>query len=224
MVSVVFVVGVSVPAVGGRGGKRGVKRGPPLPAGVEAPWDGGKRSVKERETETTPACGWEATGGRREAGCETGTAPACGWEAAVGRREAEHETETTPASQKTPVMDVSRQARAVSVSFGPRNGKTGAVSVSFGPQNSTTRAARVSYDAVGAAKRTGEGRHNGRTRPLGRPRAPPSPRGPITRHAHCPLDSLPTGTVSMKCHTHPECTRLSLLTEPPVRVRGALRS
>ena len=57
MVSVVFVVGVSVPAVGGRGGKRGVKRGPPLPAGVEAPWDGGKRSVKERETETTPARG-----------------------------------------------------------------------------------------------------------------------------------------------------------------------
>ena len=76
MVSVLFVVGVSVPAVGGRGGKRGVKPGPPLPAGVEAPWDGGKRSVKERETETTPACGWEAT---------------------VGRREAEHETETTPA-------------------------------------------------------------------------------------------------------------------------------
>lgn len=48
MVSVVFVVGVSVPAVGGRGGKRGVKRGPPLPAGVEAPWDGGKRNMKPR--------------------------------------------------------------------------------------------------------------------------------------------------------------------------------
>ena len=114
----------------------------------------------------------------------------------MGRREAEHETETTPASQKTPVMDVSRQARAVSVSFGPRNGKTGAAQVSTStqnsktgaaqvstsPQNSTTRAAQVSTspqnsktgaawvstDAVGAAKRTGGGRRNGRTRPRGR--------------------------------------------------------
>ncbi|EFU61223.1 conserved hypothetical protein, partial [Actinomyces sp. oral taxon 180 str. F0310] len=31
-------------------------------------------------------------------GGETKTTPARGWEATVGRREAEHETETTPAS------------------------------------------------------------------------------------------------------------------------------
>ncbi len=75
MISVAPVVGASVPTVGGRGGKRGVKPGPPPPAGGrqpptssstpphkppppaggEAPWGGGKRSVKERETETTPA-------------------------------------------------------------------------------------------------------------------------------------------------------------------------
>ena len=183
----------------------------------------------------------------------------------MGRREAEHETETTPASQKTPVMDVSRQARAVSVSFGPRNGKTGAVSVSFdlrngktgavsvsfGPrngktgaaqvstspqnsktgaaqvststQNSKTGAAQVSYEAVGA-KQTGGGRRNGRTRPRGRhvPRhhpVDPSPGVPI------PLRPITLWCRrSMKCHTHPECTRLSPLTEPPARVRGALRS
>ena len=35
--------------------------------------------------------------GRREAEHETETTPACGWEATVGRREAEHETETAPA-------------------------------------------------------------------------------------------------------------------------------
>ena len=117
-------------------------------------------------------------------------------------------------------MDVSRQARAVSVSFGPRNGKTGAVSVSTSPQNSTTRAAqvstspqnnttgaaqvststqnsttgaaRLSYEAVGATKRTGGGRRNGRTRPRGRhvPRhhpADPSPGMPIAPETHCPL-------------------------------------
>ncbi len=75
MVSVAPIVGVSVPTVGGRGGKRSVKprppppaggrqpptssstppHKPPPPAGGEAPWGGGKRSVKERETETTPA-------------------------------------------------------------------------------------------------------------------------------------------------------------------------
>lgn len=47
-----------------------MKPEPPLPAGVEAPWDGGKQSVKERETETTPACGWGDPVGRREAECE----------------------------------------------------------------------------------------------------------------------------------------------------------
>ena len=74
----------------------------------------------------------------------------------MGRREAEHETETTPASQKTPIMDVSRQARAVSVSFGPRNGKTGAVSVSFGPRNSKTRAAQVSTSPQNSTTRAAQ--------------------------------------------------------------------
>lgn len=141
-----------------------MKPRPPLPAGGETPWDGGKRSVKERETGATPA------------------------------------------SRKSPVMDVSRQARVAWVSFGPRNGKTGAAWVSTNtqnsetgaawvstsPQNSTTRAAQVSTDAVGAAKRTGGGRRNGRTRPRGRhvPRhhpADPSPGVPIALEAPCPL-------------------------------------
>lgn len=66
-------------------------------------------------------------------------------------------------------MDVSRQARAVSVSFGPQNSETGAVWVSTStqnsearvvwvstnPQNSKARVTWVSTDAVGAAKRTG---------------------------------------------------------------------
>ena len=51
-------------------GRRAVKPRPPLPAGGETPWDGGKQSVKERETETTPACGWGDPVGRREAECE----------------------------------------------------------------------------------------------------------------------------------------------------------
>lgn len=136
MVPVAPVVGASVPTVGGRGGKRSVKPGPPPPAGGEAPWGGGKRSVKERETETTPA------------------------------------------SQKTPVTDVSRQARAVWVSTSPQNSKTGAV--------------WVSTDAVGAAKRTGGDRRNGRTRPRGRhvPRhhpVDPSPGMPIALETHWPM-------------------------------------
>ncbi len=104
-----------------------MKPGPPPPAGVEAPWDGGKRSVKERETETTPA------------------------------------------SRKSPVMDVSRQARVawvssdaqnsearvVWVSTSPQNSKARVAWVSTSPQNSETGAAQVSYEAVGAAKRTG---------------------------------------------------------------------
>ena len=184
----------------------------------------------------------------------------------MGRREAEHETETTPASQKTPVMDVSRQARAVSVSFGPRNGKTGAAQVSTNPQNSTTRAAqvstnprngktgaaqvststqnsttgaaqvstspqnsttgaaRVSYAAVGASKRTGGA---DTTAALGRAVGTCPAITPWTHHPACPLPLRPIALWcrrSMKCHTHPECTRLSPLTEPPARVRGALRS
>ena len=170
----------------------------------------------------------------------------------MGRREAEHETETTPASQKTPVMDVSRQARAVSVSFGPRNGKTGAAQVSTSPQNSTTGAAQVSTspqnsttgaaqvstspqnsktgaawvstDAVGAAKRTGGA---DATAALGRAVGTRPAITPWTHHPACPLPLRPIALWcrrSMKCHTHPECTRLSPLTEPPARVRGALRS
>mgnify|MGYP001142511994 CR=1 FL=1 len=143
------------------------------------------------ETGAAPARGWEATADLFiDAAAQT--APARGWEATVERREAEHETETTPASQKTPVMDVSRQARAVSVSFGPRNGKTGAAQVSTSTQNSKTGAAQVSTDAVGAAKRTGGDRRNGRTRPRGRhvPRhhpVDPSPGMPIALETHWPM-------------------------------------
>ena len=76
-----------------------VKPRPPLPAGGEARWGGGKRSVKERETETTPA------------------------------------------SQKTPVMDVSRLARVVWVSTSTQNSEARVVWVSTNPQNSKTGAA-----------------------------------------------------------------------------------
>ena len=114
-------------------------------------------------------------------------------------------------------MDVSRQARAVSVSFGPRNGKTGAAQVSTSPQNSTTRAAQVSTnpqnsttrvawvstnpqnsktgavwvstDAVGAAKRTGGDRRNGRTRPRGRH---------VPRHH--PVDPSPGMPIALETH------------------------
>lgn len=79
--------------------------------------------------------------GRTEAEHETETTPACGWEATVGRREAEHETETTPASQKTPVMDVSRLARVVWVSTSTQNSEARVVWVSTNPQNSKTGAA-----------------------------------------------------------------------------------
>ena len=114
-------------------------------------------------------------------------------------------------------MDVSRQARAVSVSFGPRNGKTGAAQVSTSPQNSTTGAAqvstnpqnsttrvawvstspqisetgaaRLSYEAVGATKRTGGGRRNGRTRPRGRH---------VPRHH--PVDPSPGVPIALEAH------------------------
>lgn len=75
MVSVAPVVGASVPTVGGRGGKR---------------------SVKERETETAPADrpqDFPARGKKalKQEDSETGTAPARGWGGPVGRREAERE-------------------------------------------------------------------------------------------------------------------------------------
>ena len=50
---------------------------------------------------------------------------------------------------------------------------------------------------------------------------------PRTHHPACPLPLRPIAhwcRRSIKCHTHVECTRLSPLTEPPARVRGALRS
>lgn len=166
MVSVAPVVGASVPAVGGRGGKRSVKeretgaapadqpqevpargkkalkqeggetgpvkpRPPPL-AGGEARWDGGKRSVKERETETTPA------------------------------------------SRKSPVMDVSRLARVAWVSTNPQNSKTGA--------------AQVSYEAVGAAKRTGGA---DATTALGRAVGTCPAITSWTHHPACPLPLRP---------------------------------
>lgn len=75
MVSVVFVVGVSVPAVGGRGGKRGVKERETGAAPADQPQE-------------VPARGKKAL---KQEGGETGTAPACGWGGPVGRREAERE-------------------------------------------------------------------------------------------------------------------------------------
>lgn len=108
--------------------------------------------MKERETGTAPADrpqGFPARGKKalKQEDSETGTAPPAGGEAPRdgGKRSVkERETETTPASQKTPVMDVSRQARAVWVSSDARNGKARVAWVSTSPQNSTTRAARVS--------------------------------------------------------------------------------
>ena len=144
-------------------GRRAVKPRPPLPAGVEAPWDGGKQSVKERETETTPA------------------------------------------SQKTPVMDVSRQARVVWVSTStqnskaraawvstsPQNSTTRAAQVSTSPQNSTTGAAQVSCEAVGAKQTGGADATAAPGRAVGRaPRhhpGNPSPGMPIALETHCPL-------------------------------------
>ena len=48
--------------------------------------------------------------GRREAEHETETTPACGWEATVGRTEAEHETETTPADHPQDFPATGRRA------------------------------------------------------------------------------------------------------------------
>ena len=48
--------------------------------------------------------------GRREAEHETETTPACGWEATVGRREAEHETETAPADRHPDLPATGRRA------------------------------------------------------------------------------------------------------------------
>ena len=161
---------------------------------------GSGRSVKERETGTAPADrpqGFPARGKKalKQEDSETGTAPPAGGEAPRdgGKRSVkERETETTPASQKTPVMDVSRQARAVWVSSDARNGKARVAWVSTSPQKSKTGAVWVSTDAVGAAKRTGGDRRNGRTRPRGRhvPRhhpVDPSPGMPIALETHWPM-------------------------------------
>lgn len=130
----------------------------------------------------------------------------------------ERETETTPVSRKSPVMDVSRQARAAWVSTNTQNSKTGAVWVSTSPQNSTTGAAqvstsprngkarvvwvssstqnsktgaaRVSYEAVGAAKRTGGA---DATATLGRVVGTCPAITPWIHHPACPLPLRPIG-------------------------------
>ena len=62
-----------------------MKPEPPLPAGVEATAD----LFIDAAAQTTPARGWEAT---------------------VGRREAEHETETTPADRHPDLPATGRRA------------------------------------------------------------------------------------------------------------------
>lgn len=134
-----------------------MKPGPPPPAGGEAPWDGGKRSVKERETETTPA------------------------------------------SRKSPVMDVSRQARVVWVSSDAQNSEARVVWVSTSPK--TARQGWPGFQPAPKTARQGRPRfhtrlleqRSGRAGPTQRPHSPAwsAARPAITPWTHHPACLLP---------------------------------
>ena len=202
-------------------GRRAVKPEPPPPAGGRQPWDGGKRNMKPRPPllrRKRRLWTFLVRPGRSR----FHSAPE---KARQGRPRFQPAPKTARPGRPRfqPAPKTARHGRP-RFQPAPKTARPGAAQVSTSPQNSTTRAARVSYAAVGASKRTGGA---DATAALGRA---VGTRPAITPWTHHPAYPLPLRPItlwcrrSMKCHTHPECTRLSLLTEPPARVRGALRS
>ena len=215
-------------------GRRAVKPRPPQPTGGRQPWDGGKRNMKPRPpllrrkrrlwtflVRPGRSRFHSAPETARQGRSRFHSAPE---KARQGRPRFQPAPKTARPGRPRfqPAPKTARHGRP-RFQPAPKTARPGAAQVSTSPQNSTTRAARVSYAAVGASKRTGGA---DATAALGRAVGTRPAIIPATHHpaCHCLFDPLSTGTVSMKCHTHPECTRLSLLTEPPARVRGALRS
>ena len=216
-------------------GRRAVKPEPPPPAGGRQPWDGGKRNMKPRPpllrrkrrlwtflVRPGRSRFHSAPETARQGRSRFHSAPE---KARQGRPRFQPAPKTARPGRPRfqPAPKTARHGRP-RFQPAPKTARPGAAQVSTSPQNSTTRAARVSYAAVGASKRTGGA---DATAALGRA---VGTRPAITPWTHHPAYPLPLRPItlwcrrSMKCHTHPECTRLSLLTEPPARVRGALRS
>ena len=183
-------------------GRRAVKPGPPPPAGWRQPWDGGKRNMKPRP----PLL-------RRKRRL---------WTFLVRPGRSRFQPAPKTARQGRPrFQPAPKTARHGWPGFQPTPKTARQGRPRFQPAPKTARPGRPGFHAKLLEQRSGRG-------PTQRPHsAARSARAPWTHHPACPLPLRPIALWcrrSMKCHTHPECTRLSPLTEPPARVRGALRS
>ena len=216
-------------------GRRAVKPEPPPPAGGRQPWDGGKRNMKPRPPllrRKRRLWTFLVRPGRSR----FHSAP----ETARQGRSRFHSTSETarqgrPRFQPTPktarhgwpgFQPTPRTARQGRPRFQPtpktaRHGRP-----RFQPTPKTARPGRPGCPTTPLEQRSGRAGADA-TAALGRAVGTRPAIIPATHHPACPLPLRPIALWcrrSMKCHTHPECTRLSPLTEPPARVRGALRS
>ena len=197
-----------------------MKPGPPPPAGGRQPWDGGKRNMKPRPPllrRKRRLWTFLVRPGRSRFHSAPKTA-----RQGRSRFHSAPETARQGRSRFHSAPETARQGRP---RFQPapetaRQGWSG-----FQPTPKTARQGWPGFQPTLLEQRSGRAGADA-TAALGRAVGTRPAIIPATHHpaCHCLFDPLSTGTVSMKCHTHPECTRLSLLTEPPARLRGALRS
>ena len=184
-----------------------MKPRPPQPTGGRQPWDGGKQNMKPRP----PLL-------RRKRRLWT-------FLVRPGRSRFHSAPETArqgrPRFQPTP-----KTARHGWPRFQPTPKTARQGRPRFQPAPKTARHGRPRFQPTPLEQRSGRAGADA-TAALGRAVGTCPAITPRIHHLACPLPLRPLALWcrrSMKCHTHPECTRLSLLTEPPARLRGALRS
>ena len=230
-------------------GRRAVKPRPPQPTGGRQPWDGGKRNMKPRPpllrrkrrlwtflVRPGRSRFHSAPETARQGRSRFHSAPET---ARQGRPRFQPTPKTArhgwPRFQPTPktarqgrprFQPAPKTARHGRPRFQPapetaRQGRPG-----FQPAPKTARHGRPRFQPTPLEQRSGRAGADA-TAALGRAVGTCPAITPRIHHLACPLPLRPLALWcrrSMKCHTHPECTRLSLLTEPPARLRGALRS